>query len=68
MTYQNAQQARQDLYLFGARIYLDVIEQTLSNADVLPRNRYVKFNVEKYLEENSMAEIAVEPEVEDVTR
>jgi hypothetical protein len=68
MTYQNAQQARQDLYLFGARIYLDVIEQTLSNADVLPRNRFVRFNVEKYLEENSMAEIAVEPEVEDVTR
>jgi hypothetical protein len=68
MTYQNAQQARQDLYLFGARIYLDVIEQTLSSADILPRNRYVKFNVEKYLEENSMAEIAVEPEVEDVSR
>jgi hypothetical protein len=68
MTYQNAQQARQDLYLFGARIYLDVIEQTLSSADILPRNRYVKFNVEKYLEENSMQEIAVEPEVEDVSR
>jgi hypothetical protein len=34
----------------------------------LPRNRYVKFNVEKYLEENSMSDIAVEPEVEDVSR
>jgi hypothetical protein len=64
MTYQNATQARQDLYLFGARIYLDVIEQTLSNADVLPRNRFVKFDVDGYLEENSMSEIAVEPEVE----
>jgi hypothetical protein len=64
MTYQNATQARQDLYLFGARIYLDVIEQTLSNADVLPRNRFVKFDVDGYLEENSMSEIAVEPAVE----
>jgi hypothetical protein len=48
MTYQNAQQARQDLYLFGARIYMDAIEQTLSSAQVLPRNRYVEFDIEDY--------------------
>jgi hypothetical protein len=48
MTYQNAQQARQDLYLFGARIYMDAIEQTLSSAQVLPRNRYVSFDIEDY--------------------
>lgn len=48
MTYQNAQQARQDLYLFGARIYLDCIEQTLSNDNILPRGRYVEFNMEDY--------------------
>jgi phage portal protein BeeE len=47
-TYQNAQQARQDLYLFGARIYMDAIEQTLSSAQVLPRNRYVEFDIEDY--------------------
>ena len=46
MTYQNAQQARQDLYLFGARIYMDAIEQTLSSAQVLPRNRYVEFDIQ----------------------
>jgi phage portal protein BeeE len=46
MTYQNAQQARQDLYLFGARLYMDAIEQTLSSAQVLPRNRYVEFDIE----------------------
>lgn len=46
MTYQNAQQARQDLYLFGARIYMDAIEQTLSSAQVLPRNRFVEFDIE----------------------
>jgi phage portal protein BeeE len=51
MTYQNAQQARQDLYLFGARIYLDVIEQTLSADNILPRGRYVEFNMEDYAAE-----------------
>jgi hypothetical protein len=48
MTYQNAQQARQDLYLFGARLYMDTIEQVLSSAQVLPRNRYVEFDIEDY--------------------
>ena len=48
MTYQNAQQARQDLYLFGARIYMDAIEQTLSSAQCLPKNRYVEFDIEDY--------------------
>lgn len=62
MTYQNAQQARQDLYLFGARPYIDCIEQTLSAANVLPRNRYVEFNIEDYL---SDAELM--PERTDVT-
>lgn len=49
MTYQNAQQARQDLYLFGARVYLDCIEQTLSSDQVLPRNRFVEFDIASYL-------------------
>jgi len=49
MTYQNAEQARQDLYLFGARIYMDAIEQTFSSAQVLPRNRYVEFDIEDYV-------------------
>jgi len=49
MTYQNAQQARQDLYLFGARIYLDCIEQTLSGNRILPRGRFVEFDIESYL-------------------
>ena len=55
MTYQNAEQARQDLYLFGARIYLDVIEQTLSGDQVMPRNRYVEFDVEAYLGSSDMS-------------
>jgi len=56
MTYQNAQQARQDLYLFGARGYIDAIEQTLSTNQVLPRGRYVEFDIADYLEENAMTE------------
>lgn len=60
MTYQNAQQARQDLYLFGARGYMDAIEQTLSENQVLPRGRYVEFNIEDYLTENEMSNVAQE--------
>ncbi|CAB5224768.1 hypothetical protein UFOVP739_1, partial [uncultured Caudovirales phage] len=52
MTYQNAEQARQDLYLFGARIYIDCIEQTLSADNILPRGRYVEFDIDDYMEEN----------------
>jgi hypothetical protein len=48
MQYSNALQARQDLYLFGARIYMDTIEQVLSSAQVLPRNRYVEFDISDY--------------------
>ena len=55
MTYQNAEQARQDLYLFGARLYLDAIEQTLSGEQVLPRNRYVEFDIEDYLGTHDMS-------------
>lgn len=59
-TYQNAQQARQDLYLFGAKQILTAIEETLSSAFCLPQNRFVKFDVEDYLFENSMADVEVE--------
>ena len=51
MTYQNALQARQDLYLFGAKPYIDCIEQTLTMNNVTPRGRYIYLDVEYYLEE-----------------
>ena len=53
MTYQNAQQARTDLYLFGAKPYICCIEETLSLDTVTPRGRHVKFDIESYLEEYS---------------
>jgi phage portal protein BeeE len=51
MTYQNAQQSRQDLILFGARPILHSIQERLSMNDVLPNGRHVQFDVEEYLEE-----------------
>jgi hypothetical protein len=51
MTYQNAQQARQDLYLFGAKGFIECINQTLSMNNVTPRGRYIYLDVESYLEE-----------------
>lgn len=65
MTYQNAEQARQDLYLFGARLYMDVIEQTLSGDDVLPRGRYVEFDVEDYIGVSDDQSIMREPSAQD---
>jgi hypothetical protein len=48
-TYQNAEQARGDLVTFGARPYIDAIEQTLSGPNVLPRGRYCKLGLGVWL-------------------
>lgn len=55
MTYQNSQQAREDLYLFGAKPYIDCIEQTLSMNNVTPRGRYIELDVSAYLSENGLS-------------
>jgi len=62
MTYQNAEQARQDMYLFGLKGFADAIEQTLSMF-MLPRGRYVEFDVEDYLGSTDMSpgEMPAEP-------
>ena len=46
--YQNGKQAREDLYLFAARLYMDFIAQVLSTT--LPQGTYVEFDVEEYIE------------------
>lgn len=51
MTYQNAQQSRQDLILFGARPLLHAIQERLSMNDILPNGRHVQFDVDEYLNE-----------------
>jgi phage portal protein BeeE len=50
-TYQNASQAKQDLYLFAAKNYIEVFNQTLSANNVLPNGTYVCLDIESYLEE-----------------
>jgi len=55
-TYQNAEQAREDLYLFGAKPLIECIEQTLSMNSIIPRGRYVELDVRGYLKENGMAD------------
>lgn len=63
-TYQNAQQARQDLYLFGAKPFLDCIQETLSMDNVLPRGRHVEFDLDDYLGDNNLINTPlVEPAV-----
>ena len=61
-SYQSAQQARADLYIFGVKIYADAIAQTLSMDNVLPRGTYVEFDADEYLEENYVADKEDEPE------
>ena len=50
-SYQSNQGARQDLYVFAARTYMSVIEQTMSMNSILPHGTCVKFDVDEYLSE-----------------
>ena len=61
--YTTSQGARADLYLFGAKAFIDCISETLSSDNVLPHGTYVKFDVESYLSESYMGEIDVEEEI-----
>jgi phage portal protein BeeE len=56
-SYQSAQQARADLYIFGVKMYAEAIAQTLSMNNVLPNGTYVEFNADDYLEENYVADV-----------
>lgn len=50
-SYQSNQGARQDLYVFAARSYMSVIEQTMSMNSILPHGTIVKFDIDDYLSE-----------------
>lgn len=50
--YTTSQGAREDLYLFGAKAFIDCIAQTLSRDQILPHGTYIKFDVEAYLSES----------------
>lgn len=68
-SYQNARSAREDLYIFGARLYMDCVAQTLSMNNVLPRGTYVKFDIDEYLagmiEEEEIADSGEQEQMPD---
>ena len=66
MTYQNASQARQDLWLFGAQMYAHAIESRLSMNDVTARGRYICFDTDDLLAVGNMHDALVEPQVPDL--
>jgi hypothetical protein len=55
-SYQNSTQARQDLYVFGAKLFMDCIAETLSGNNVLPKGTFVKFDADEYISENYLME------------
>lgn len=61
-SYQSAEQARADLYMFGVKMYAEAIAETLSMDNVLPRGTYVEFDAENYLKENYAADQEDEPQ------
>jgi phage portal protein BeeE len=50
-SYSSNQGAREDLYVFGARAYMNCIQETLSMQNVLPKNICVRFDIDDYLSE-----------------
>jgi len=65
--YQNGKDAREQLYLFAARAYMDCIAQTLSMNNVLPVGTCVEFDIDDYLAEVIGAEADDMPEMMDAT-
>jgi hypothetical protein len=54
MTYTNAQEARQDLIIYGAMPYISAIQETFSMDNVLPRGRHIELDVDRYIAGRSM--------------
>lgn len=54
MTYNNAQESRRDLWLWGAQPYAYAIQERLSMDDVLPRGRHVEFDIDEALDQAGM--------------
>lgn len=59
-TYQNATQAKQDLYLFAAKAFITCWNETMSSDAILPRGTYVRLDVDDFLEEMNYEGTSVE--------
>jgi hypothetical protein len=66
MTYQNASQARQDLWLFGAQMLGTAITSRISMNDVTARGRFIEFDTRDLLAIGEMHDALIEPEVPDL--
>lgn len=58
MTYQNAQEAVRQLWLFGAKPIAACIAETFSLDTVIPRGRHVRFDVDDLFIESAIADAA----------
>lgn len=63
-TYQNAQAAKEDLYLFAAKNYITCWNETMSADNVLPRGTFVRLDVDSYLGDYEKSEMENETETE----
>lgn len=66
-SYQSGPQARADLYQFGARNYMEMIAQTLSMNNVTPPGQYIRFDIESYLAETVVANVAATEPLAEIT-
>lgn len=65
MTYNNAQEQRVDLWIWGAKPYATAIAERLSMDDILPRGRHVEFDTQDIFgkaEQQIVQETPVEPQ------
>jgi len=65
MTYNNAQEQRVDLWIWGAKPYATAIAERLSMDDILPRGRHVEFDTSDIFgkaEQEIVKEPAAEPQ------
>lgn len=59
--YTNSRESRWDLWLFGTKMYAEVIAATLSANSILPNGTYVEFDTDDYLGEMEVADMTPTP-------
>jgi len=59
--YTNSRESRWDLWLFGTKMYAEVIAATLSANNILPNGTYVEFDTDDYLGEMEVADMTPTP-------
>lgn len=60
--YTNSQESRWDLWIYGTKMYAEVIAATLSQNSILPNGTYVCFDTDDYLGEMEVADMTQTPD------